>query len=824
MGVAMLLAFVFTVQDETELAVLQDKVGALSSLNDPEARWKEAETLAGRLRAWLQRRPESPDSLVATELLSDCLKTAGRIHAFTRDFAAAEKAFDEAIHACDALAEKLKAPKPGVDPEVWHERLMAARYLALLASTAKIDALKEHPNALAVIRGMLSDLRGPIDDFMLSYEFHLSSQDVLVRTSRAYQTLAELQRAAGDPAAERTLSACFGWTRKSLLLSKAGPADVRELAARLVEHDMSANNLYGAMLRARNAKDFRKRYDLSLAALSRLYELYPELRTHELGLGPRVESAKAWLGLGKTAEALRTIRVLLEEFREPRLRARIILNLGELVLLLEPPDRLKIAQFVFDAGDYVPAARQFQELRAAGGAAYYGPCTLRIGQCYYFTQRTIEAVHAFRELMDPKYPEAPEAAILLSRSLRKLGRIQEAEEHEAFMILRGWGPDEMIRNQAVDKENRGLFADAIPLWEKLAKEGKPAKTRIEAMARIGYDHARLSENENSEEHWRAARSAFREFFKHSSEADSDDILMALANGSYVMLRLAKDPEEVQEVLDLTREAQVRFPKARPETLLLILTRRVEARRMLRQAAEAEAEFKELKALHHKTNAGIGLYHRALEALVKTFREARMFDKEREYILELPQAKDYGHMKTLAETSFQAGRFAESRDLFEKLLGAYASDVKVDPDPDMEFKIRYRIVKCHLAEGNLEKAAQTIDLMKSEDPGIRELRADILYESAKRQIGNERVRSMTTAAGLFSDLAAKYKRADPEAYYRCLYKKYRALFEYSAGQTALRGLFDYAKMRGEAPSWGESGSKEALNQLMKLMDEKIPSKR
>jgi tetratricopeptide (TPR) repeat protein len=803
-----------------ELAVLRVKVVALHAIGDRKVRLDTAGNLAGQLRAWIQRQPESPKVLEAAELLSDSLQVAGRAHALNRDFVSAEAAFAEAIKAMKDQVDKVKTPA---------EAVLFANYHYLQAHLAKIEALREHPNALAMTQAALSSLRGPIDDFLFENEFTLEGQHTLLRVSRSQQILAELQVAAKDPAAERTLAACFSWIPKSRLLTARGGPAVQELSTKLVEHEMSANNLYAGLLRARGAKDFKKRYEMNFNAPNKLYQFYPDLKTDASGVGIRIESAKSRLGAGQTSEAIKIVRALLKEFRDPSVRARVMLNIGDFVSLLPLSDRLEIAQFAFEFGDPMLAAKQFQEIRASGDPSVFGKCTLRIGQCYYAAERFLEAMHALKELMDPRYPEAPEAAVLLYRALRRLAAVDpkyvpETKAHESFMIAKGWGSDEMIRNQAIDKENQKAYAEAIPLWQKLAAEGKLAKTRMEATARIGYDHVRLSETEKPEEHWRAALASFREFQKKSGEADPEDALMTLSLGSYVLARLAKTAEEAQEILEWTKDVQDRFPNAPPEMMLSILARRIEALQLQGKPTEAEAEFKELRAYYRKAHTGITHYHRTVKSLVAAFRNARMFDKEIEYIKELPESHDYEHIKWLAVSSYKAGRYAEAREMIEKLLGSFIQDVRADKEEDMQTKLQYWLARSYAGEKNFAKALQMLELLEDvdRDPEVQEFRGDLLYETGKTLQGNARVQKMQDAEGIFGKVCKMHAKGS-DAYYRNVLKWARTLFEHGPGQARLAQFFQIAIRRGEAPSWGNSASKDELNQLLDLTDKKIPFK-
>jgi tetratricopeptide (TPR) repeat protein len=296
--------------------------------------------------------------------------------------------------------------------------------------------------------------------------------------------------------------------------------------------------------------------------------------------------------------------------------------------------------------------------------------------------------------------------------------------------------------------------------------------------------------------------------------------MTVSLGSYVLSNLGEDPKEILLfTADHAREGK-------PEILQSILIRRVDAYLRLSSLADAESEFEILRQLFQKHRTGIEAYSGALERMAKACGAAGNVARQMRYMkeaIDLGSRQNYEDLKALAKMAFDGRAYAEARPLFESLLGAFAKEVKADKDPELEYKIQFCILRCWVAEGNHDRALQTIHSMTnaSRDPEVAEIEADLIFEKARRLTGNERVERIQAAEAIFGKLAKGYKNSRPADYHRTLTKWCRCLFEHSAGQTTLARFFKAARRSGETIQWEQSKYKDELKNLMDRMDEKLP---
>jgi tetratricopeptide (TPR) repeat protein len=673
-----------------------------------------------------------------------------------------------------------------------------------------------------------------------------------------------------------------------------GNEEVREVVLRAIQYEMMARITYGRML-VKKGGAFKKQYqDAVDLAESYAFKWYPESKTTELGISIQMELCKALMRLGESKRA-KTIADELLKLKNPKLRERIIMVMGELGAgVLSAKEIFDNAEEAFLKQRYYLAVKQYQEvlisIKTPADRQYALRCWMRIGEAYYQVGRFFEAIHAMKMVLTPENKTREEAARamgLVVKALRALERLtedatvkQQRSQYEKLMLDWGMGTGEEARRQAIEKETAKQWNEASKIWDELAKSSNDLTLKLESMSRIGYCRWRLVEEAVAkvDKDWakvepqlKAAIDAFKAHVALVRQQPaippeaSDDVLTSMYFGSLAMSKLAKDAKDAETILQFTHDVLERFGNSKKsEFVTAVLGQRVEANAMRRKPFEAEVDFKELKKLYEKTNSGFGYYKNAITTLALIYEDEakrvkdsepelynKLFDKSLEYYelaLSLGGAKEdsYERVLALAELTFKTAearegenptesrkKFGQARGLYERLLGAFLERVRKDPDKELEFKVRHRILRCHLGEGDFKKANDLTDKMIADDDTdieLLELKGDIQMKVAEStKDGGEKAKLYESAAEFYGQCAAKFKRVMGQedkfksAAYRNTYKWCKALFETSPGQQRLQAFFETSKMRGESPEWDGGEWKPKLNQIQELIEKKNPKK-
>jgi tetratricopeptide (TPR) repeat protein len=472
---------------------------------------------------------------------------------------------------------------------------------------------------------------------------------------------------------------------------------------------------------------------------------------------------------------------------------------------------------------------------------------------------------------------------MIVRMLRGLEKLMDdpkvkadREKYEKIMMEWGIGGDEENRGQAINKEREGKHAEAVDLWNKMAQSAKEPQAKMEALSRIGYNRWKIAEAAATkvnndwtkiEPQVKGAIDAFKahlDFVRQNAGVvpDVKDVLASMSIGAYLMMKIAKEEKDFDAVLEFTKDLLEKYPPTKSEQVdpvIRVLASRIEANVNRRKPFEAETDFRELEKLYEKYKSGISQYKNSLTALALSFdTEAKrvkdsdkalytkLFDKSLEYFkkaLDIGGAKgdSFDRVLTMAELVFMTAekenednpneakkKYTQARDLYTQILGQYAKEVQANSDKELAYKLRHRLVRCHLGVGDFDRANKVLDQMLQEaedDIELLEVKGDVLVALAKTLKGNDQVDKYKSAADFYGKCAARFKRVMGEkadyktAYYRNLYKWGLALFEFSDGQARLANFFSAAKARGEAPEWDGGEFKDKLNRLLEMVEKK-----
>jgi tetratricopeptide (TPR) repeat protein len=780
-------------QDSVQLDRAQVRAAALGRIESPKARIDEAKRVIEQIR---QIIAQSPDSVEAHALLSEVLQLAGRAHAALGDAAAANAAFAEAAADCTALAKRLP---PG------DEQLMAF-YHAYRAQFARIETMPELPVAMADLEALRKDF----SDFVLSYENSIGAVDAILRYANAYLRVAQAQAAVAVPACERSLD----WMGKAGLGTLAtdpkfaGNEEIRDLVLRGIQQSMAARHRLGTALAPAPAA--KKHFLEALKLCDQAFGWYPAADAAESGMRVLLERAKANLSLGETAKASTILRRL---FARPKGRVVILAAWQEFVKLLDRDQRFELAGCAFDSQDYLLSAQILEEL-----APKDSRCWMRIGECYYAIGRYPEAVAAFKSVLkDPAFEETRRAAGLTLKALRTLKKATGEVRYDAdiqsvqdLMFKNKWVDYEEARNRAIDLGKDGKFKEALQVWDEFS-EDKDLKVRLEALSQAGWSRLRLQE---------PALDTFKKVIEiarnepHLPSESSVDVLNALQLGAQILVQKG-DGKGLLQFLDPA--LLEKCPGAKPDQTMSFYFRRIEGHLLCGRPQDADADFKELRLLYEKSHSGLDLYRKALNQLATACDKAKLQEKTMEYLDRLQElgGGDFDLLLRMAVSAFDLKQFARSRSFCEQLLGNHAAAVA--RQKDLEFKLRYLIVRCHRGEGNPAKALAEADalLQNNPDPELEEMRGDILYDLAQTLDGADRAAKFEASAKSYWPLMKRYRTGDVAAYFRNVYKWCRADKETSAGQARLADYFKSA--RCPAPEWGGSEYKDELNKIKKEIE-------
>lgn len=862
-----------------DFGMLTILVTSLERTGDPRKRIEASADVIKKIEAWITANEQSPKVVEAYGQLSWVHQMIGRTHLQLRDMPAAEGSFGKAVDVCAKLIEVMKrrAAEAG-EGEAGNrarEQLMFANYQYIAAQFSRIEALKENPAAsFRTVESRLPQLEKFFEEFMWDFENYLLALDGSTYMGRIYQALAEMAAAAGDhEASEKYWKRCFIWIGrgKGPFRDKRyrGDPEVNEVGLRAFYYELSAKIGYGTLLRPRGGP-YKKMFEDAIALGEEALSLAPTARHSEWGIKILLDMVKAYMGLGE-GEKARAITNELIGLKDPKIRKLVQQVMGEYGGVLPVKDRFLIAEESYARGSYYTAARLYQDILAElePGNEYFIRCWLRIGDCYYLTGRYFEAILALTEFLrlDMQSESAKDAATKKARALRALAKLtndagirKAKDDFDKVMAQKGWLAEEEARGQAIQLERQGKFAEAATEWARLARGASP-EVQVEALARVAYNRYKMAEPHLGDEtkakplvqeaikHFRTHLDAVRRL-KEVSPAMLTDVMASLYFGMRGYVRTLK---EYDAALEYSKDLMQKFGNGKPEHLMSILELRMEAYVMKNQPLEAEKEYATLKKLYDEHQTGQTYHKNALMMLAQSFdAEANRakgkrpeqyntyFNKAADYLLKVAElggtagGDEFDRTISMAHMLYNKAEgdapgdpanakvnYEKARQLYEKLTGAFKKRIEEDNDKDLMYKIQFRIARCYMGEGAMDKANALCDQLmrdQKEDLDLYELKGEILVAMAKQLRGNEQSERYRQAAEMFGRAAAVYKRlqsSEPEfkeSYYRNLYRWCESMFEYKDGFQQLKNFFEQMKNVGVSPDWDGGRWKIKLNEL------------
>jgi tetratricopeptide (TPR) repeat protein len=862
-----------------DFGMLTILVTALERTGDPRKRIEGSAEVVKKIEAWISANEQSTKVVEAYGQLSWVHQLVGRTQLQLRDLAAAESAFGRAVDVCAKLIDVMKRRTAGTtEGEAANrarEQLMFANYQYIAAQFSRIEALKENPAAsFKTVESRLPQLEKFFEEFMWDYENFLLALDGSTYMGRIYQALAEMAAGAGDTeSSEKYWKRCFNWIGrgKGPFRDKRyrGDPEVNEVGLRAFYYELSAKIGYGSLLRPRGGP-YKKMFEDAIALGEEALSLSPTARHSQWGVSILLDMVKAYMGLGE-GEKARAITNELVGLKDPKIRKQVQQVMGEYGGVLPVKDRFLIAEESYARGSYYTAARLYQDIvsELEPGNEYFVRCWLRIGDCYYLTGRYFEAVLALSEFLrlDMQSEVAKDAATKKSRALGALAKLtkdagikKSKDDFDRVMAQKGWLAEEEARGQAIQLERQGKHAEAATEWARLAKGASP-EVQVEALARVAFNRYKLAEPHLADEakakpliqesikHFRSHLDAVRRL-KEVSPAMLTDVMASMYYGMRGYVRTLK---EYDTALEYSKDLMQKFGNAKAEHLMSVLELRMEAFVMKNQPLEAEKEYGTLKKLYDEHQTGATYHKNALTMLAQSFdAEANRakakkpelyntyFNKAADYLLKVAElggtagGDEFDRTMSMAHMLYNKAEgdakgdpanarlnYEKARQLYEKLTGAFKKRIEEDRDPDLMYKVQFRIARCFMGEGAMEKANALCDQMmrdQKEDLDLFELKGDVLTAMAKQLRGNEQSDRYREAAEVFGKAAAVYKRlqaGEPEhkeAYYRNLYKWCEAMFEYKDGFQQLKNFFEQMKNVGVSPEWDGGRWKIRLNEL------------
>jgi tetratricopeptide (TPR) repeat protein len=783
----------------TQTAGLRERAAKLGEIPDRAERRAAAMKLAEEVRPIAQRGEEE-----ACELLTELYQFAARAWIGENP--------DEADRALRAAAEAQRMLLEAARKRPSSEESIVFAWNGLHRALAyRIDALRGESKLL---QGMVDDLEREVKEFMWEgYEFHYQGFEAAIFMGRAL-------------AIARRWEDSFMWfARTHPLKQNLKGSEWRLLYLRSTREEMAARIEFGLELR-RSGRRFVPEWKTAVA----LGEAAPGERG-----AVQLELCRAHLLLGARDRAAKIARDLMER-GDPAIRSRAVERLWEEPGILTAADLFADAEAAWAARSST-APERYRRVLARGDAKLAPVCWLRIGQAYMAYGRPVEAAHALEEAVKFEFGERRAAASLLSRACRLMMASAEEtvwrERHarvQEMLKREGWLTEEDLREHALALQAEGRFEEAIDCWNRILQAAKEDRRKIEALACRAYGAWKIAERAHQQQgkDWKraepqlqaamAAWVAYAEFIRAAPEARRStkrQVESSLDLATHVGSLLGDWPGTLGFAELAEGQPQL------PDRWMRIMARRVRALCALGRPLEAEGIYMRMSPIHDRARETIGSVRDALESLSDGFSRAAMMDK---YLKYTELLRNYGgqekprELMATAGALFEAGvaqgdrvRLRKAREVYERLIG---SGYKDESDPDLAFKLKFRVARCLYGEGELARAAGYVDalLRQESDVDLVELRGDI-------EAGLKRHRE---AADYYGSIVRRFKMGSPDPrYWRTLYKRCSALFEFGEGQQALFDFFRRASGSGLSPTWDEGEYRPRFLELEELIRRKIP---
>lgn len=872
---------------EGELGKLQIRVLELEREGDSARRLEMAGAVAKEIEDYISKNSSNPRTIQAYSLLTDVYQLVGKTHIANKENSKAEEAFKKAVDVCRKLIDQLRSAFESEKNEDKKRELerqkMFAEYTYITAMFYQLDAFKGDPGRTGEMEETVRKLEKFFEEFMWNYEAYLLAMDASIFMGRIYQIMAEMLAGSDVGKSENYWKKCFMWIGKG-----KGPAEnkeyredveVREICLRTIYYEMVARIAYGNALRQRSGP-FKKQFEDAIALGDKAFKMYPYAKTDPWGVRIQIEQAKAFFRLGEQGKAKSITNQLLQS-KDQKIRDMVMSVFADLAGgMVSPKEAVDIAEESFNRQIFYVAIRQFREalasMRDPADRQKLAPrCWLRIGQIYYLLGRDFEAIAALSALEQPEFantPEGKEAVEHKYRALRRLEKItqdkeikEELTKFKQKMVSLGLAGDADARDIAIDLENQRKWPEADQAWQKLLASNKP-KTRQEAMSRIGFCRYQMAVAAgNNPAKMQEAVNAFKEHVKFVASLPNvdpeilEDMAISVNLMIYILVKFLNKP---QEALDNSKDFVERFAdKIKAAHYIAVFRQRVEAWCLLRKPLEAEKDLLALQKKFEESKEGLNQYAAAVVAVAKLLDEEAkklkdtdpegykaMFEKANEWRLEASKVAgsggkdEYESTKQAAEDTFQMAesylekdpseakkKYATARGLFESLLARFAKQVAADEDEELDYKIRYRIARCLVGEGNFDDAIKRVEELlqvQKDDVDLIELKGDALYGKGLA------TKAAADQARLFQDAEKEYGRAayhfgriaKDENYYRLLFKWCLSRSRHTEGMNDLIRFFEQARARGESPDWTGAGLyKKKLNDLEEAVNQMNPKK-
>jgi hypothetical protein len=799
-------------------------------------------------------------------------------------FAAAEKRFQDLIAQLKKDEKKLpedpqKNPKGMLEYEQWEEKLMFAKYNYATALFSHAETYKDNQSKHADMKRLLELMNNFLNnDFMWQYERYLLAYDAFIYMGRAYQLLAET---SDREKAEDYWRQCFNYIGKGqTLLTDAENRkneSVRDIAARSLLFEMKARLTYGDIKRGQTGL---KQYSDAAKKGDDFFKLFPNARFDDTGKALRLEQARALCKAGQTDKGVNLLKELIKTNKDSWVENVAIDYLGEYAgnesvqLAVEAGDNLMDRGPAF----YYRAVQKYRKailaVKKPEDQKHVGHCWAMIGKCYFLLGRHYEAVAALSMMEKPPLSNHEKAAEAVMRKLTSLAKISQAtnlpEDKKAFEDFRAYitkafpnqASDQLIRQQAIDLDDKKQYDKAAAEWDKLARPGKDSFE--EAVFSVGFsyynagsqlfDQARKATGAQREalatqgmDAWKKSLEAFRKHvdFVDKMQGKEPKITKRAVGSVHFATKILTHERlnKAEDALTISNELEKRFPNADPRYVMSIMSTRIDAKLKLGQVQEAEEDLRALKSKSEK-EGGIGAEQvaRALAVLANAFEEAaekeKKAGKDELYDLYAVKAATFYYeyynlnpgavskpeqMEAMAEKLYMAAEqrmklgeaklgkegLEEVRKIYTKsrdLYNAYLLEKEKTLAPDVLSAIKNRITRCFLMTGQFEEAVKIYQEIVNKDPQMKngsawEALSDCYVEQSKTMTkGGARNELLKQADKTYSQLAAMLMASQTlnEHTWRLLFKHASVLFEIDPD--ACRKFYDSMDLRGYAPKW------------------------
>lgn len=571
-------------------------------------------------------------------------------------FTEAQKLFKSLIEQLDR--EKIPAPDTGTaenDPKYiawldWNQKMMTAKYNFGISLFNEAEAYKNSPAKHPQMQKLFEQMNDFFEkQFMWDYEQYLLAYAAFTYMGRGYQMLAET---SGGAKAEESWKKCFNFIEKAARLiddpEMRKSEGVRELALESAVFAVKARLAYGDTLRS--GKAAREYQNAAKFAGERLKLLPPTTLKEWSGLQLRLEEGRALCKAGQMKDGIERLdRIKRDAANDPKLgwaENYAIDLLGEFAGETDMRRAIEAGDNLIERG---PAylSRAIQKYRNAIHAARKAEdrklipyCWLKIGECYYYMDRWIEAAGAFSMVLDnPEFnrsADAPKIALTMKRTLARLikatGAPEDKERMKRFLdSANTMYPEALgesgIQEDAISKEEdarkvgpKDKYANqyllAAETWLKLANKTGSA-LREEATFRAAYNlflHAyRVARTPNATKDDQAkAKDAFEKCIeyarKHIQLVDGlpsrESGVVRNVTGSVIYGMWACLQESVArpaDALALSENFATKYPSADKSLMMKVLQRRVEAHLDLAKLNDAKPELDHLQKADAELN-------------------------------------------------------------------------------------------------------------------------------------------------------------------------------------------------------------------------------